>query len=289
MADTAENKETKPNNSAQNHWRLHEPQIRPAIEYTGEATLHFWKDIINILAIIGEIAEAVWFAIRNPRKIRWRETLYYMDVCGADALPISCMICYLMGLILGFQASLQMHKFGTDLYVADLVGLSIVKELGPMMVAMICTGRAGSAFAAEISTMKVSEEIDAMVTMGFKPSRFLIIPKLLALVIVMPVLTIFGNVVGLIGGMTVGVCSLGLPVVTYFNRTVIVITPRCFSEGLIKAAVFAVLIAAVGCLRGLEAKNDTHGVGSAATSAVVSGIFLVIIADTLMTYLFSRL
>jgi phospholipid/cholesterol/gamma-HCH transport system permease protein len=182
-----------------------------------------------------------------------------------------------------------MHKFGTDLYVADMVGLSIVKELGPLMVAMICTGRAGSAFAAEISTMKVSEEIDAMVTMGFKPSRFLIIPKLLALVLVMPVLTIFGNVVGIIGGMTVGVFSLGLPVITYFNRTVLIITPRCFTEGLIKSAVFAILIAAVGCLRGLEAKNDTHGVGSAATSAVVSGIFLVIVADTLLTFLFSRI
>jgi len=284
----AEDKDTRIETEDQKQLRLHEPQIRPAIEYTGEASLKFWKDIINILAIIGEIAEASWFAVRNPRRIRWRETLFYMDICGADALPISCMICYLMGLILGFQASLQMHKFGTDLYVADMVGLSIVKELGPLMVAMICTGRAGSAFAAEISTMKVSEEIDAMVTMGFNPSRFLIIPKLLALVLVMPVLTVFGNVLGIIGGMTVGVFSLGLPVVTYFNRTVLVITPRCFSEGLIKSAVFAILIAAVGCLRGLEAKNDTHGVGSAATSAVVSGIFLVIIADTLMTYLFSR-
>ncbi|HCE46266.1 MAG TPA: ABC transporter permease [Lentisphaeria bacterium] len=284
----AEEKDRIIETEVQKQFRLHEPQIRPAIEYTGEASLKFWKDIINILAIIGEIAEASWFAIRNPRRIRWRETLFYMDICGADALPISCMICYLMGLILGFQASLQMHKFGTDLYVADMVGLSIVKELGPLMVAMICTGRAGSAFAAEISTMKVSEEIDAMVTMGFNPSRFLIIPKLLALILVMPVLTVFGNVLGIIGGMTVGVFSLGLPVITYFNRTVLVITPRTFSEGLIKSAVFAVLIAAVGCLRGLEAKNDTHGVGSAATSAVVSGIFLVIIADTLMTYLFSR-
>jgi phospholipid/cholesterol/gamma-HCH transport system permease protein len=256
--------------------------------YLGEVLIRLWRDTFNILAIIGEIAEAVWAAIKNPRKVRWRETLYYMDVCGADALPISCMICYLMGLILGFQSSLQMQKFGTDLYVADLVGLSIVKELGPMMVAMICAGRAGSAFAAEISNMKVSEEIDALVTMGFKPSRFLIIPKLIALVLVMPVLTIFGNVVGIIGGMTVGVFSLGLPMITYFNRTVLIVTPRFFMEGILKSAVFAILIAAVGCLRGLEAKNDTHGVGAAATSAVVSGIFLIIVADTLMTYLFSR-
>ncbi|OGV39724.1 MAG: hypothetical protein A2X48_09725 [Lentisphaerae bacterium GWF2_49_21] len=284
----SENKDKVGENGASGKFELHEPQIRPAVEYVGETSIHLWKDSINILAIIGEIAEAVWYAMKNPRKVRWRETLYYMDVCGADALPISCMICFLMGLILGFQASLQMHKFGTDLYVADLVGLSVVKELGPMMVAMICAGRAGSAFAAEISTMKVSEEIDAMVTMGFQPSRFLIIPKLLALVMVMPVLTIFGNVVGIIGGMTVGVYSLGIPIITYFNRTALIVTPRFFTEGLIKSAVFAVLIAAVGCLRGFEAKNDTHGVGAAATSAVVSGIFLVIIADTLMTYLFSR-
>ncbi|MFA6291404.1 MAG: ABC transporter permease [Victivallales bacterium] len=269
--------------------KLHEPRIRSGIGYFGEAAFQFWKDAINILAIIGEIAEAVYYAVKNPRKIRWRETLYYMDVCGADALPISCLICFLMGLILGFQGAIQMHKFGTDLYVADLVGLSIVKELGPLMVAMICTGRAGSAFAAEISTMKVSEEIDAMITMGFIPSRFLIIPKLLALVLVMPILTVFGNVMGILGGMTVGVFSLGLPAISYFNRTVLVVTPRFFTEGLVKSAVFAVLIAAVGCLRGMEASNDTHGVGRAATSAVVSGIFLVIVADTLMTYLFSKL
>ncbi len=284
----AENNDSASEKGVAGKPRLHEPQIRPTILYVGEVSIRLCKDIFDILAMIGEIAEAVWFALKNPRKIRWRETLYYMDVCGADALPISCMICYLMGLILGFQAALQMQKFGTDLYVADLVGLSIVKELGPMMVAMICTGRAGSAFAAEISTMKVSEEIDAMITMGFNPSRFLIIPKLLALVIVMPVLTVFGNVVGIIGGMTVGVFSLGLPVITYFNRTVLIVTPRFFMEGIIKSAVFAVLIAAVGCLRGFEAKNDTHGVGAAATSAVVSGIFLIIIADTLLTYLFSR-
>lgn len=268
---------------------LHQDQRRLAVVFAGETALSFWNDCINFLAMTGEIASSLAYAIRHPTKIRWKETSYYMDVCGTDAVPIVILICFLMGLILGFQGAIQMHKFGTDIFVADLVGLSIVKELGPLMVAMICTGRAGSAFAAELGTMKVGDEIDAMITMGFVPSRFLLVPKIIALVAVMPILTIFGDILGIMGGMFVGKIQLELPIIAYYNRTIIAIKPEYLIEGILKSIVFAFLIAGVGCLRGLEAKNDTQGVGRATTSAVVSGIFLVIVADTLLTILFSYL
>ncbi len=269
-------------------------QVRPSdfrrgVEYVGDFSLRFANDTVSLLAFIGELAFALWHSFRNPRKVRWKETIYYMDICGSDAVPIVLLICFLMGLILGFQGAMQMHKFGTDIFVADLVGLSIVKELGPLMVATICTGRAGSAFAAELGTMKVTEEIDAMVTMGFVPTRFLIVPKLLALVAVMPVLTVYGDIVGILGGMFVGHVQLDIPIIAYYNRTLVAILPQYFIEGILKSVVFAFLVAGIGCFRGLQASNDTQGVGRATTSAVVSGIFLVVLSDTALTYIFSRL
>ena len=246
-----------------------------------------WRDCLDILSFTGELVAATAYAVRHPRRIRWRETLYYLDMCGSDAVPIVILICLLMGLILGFQGSVQLHKFGTDIYLADLVGLSIVKELGPLMVAMITIGRAGSAFAAEIGTMKVSEEIDAMVTMGFVPSRFLIMPKLIAMVIAGPILTVFGNIAGVIGGFIVGNLQLGIPIVAYYNRTVVALTPMSLTPGFVKSIVFAFIIAAVGCMRGFDAKSDAQGVGRAATSAVVTSILLVVIADAVLTVLFS--
>jgi phospholipid/cholesterol/gamma-HCH transport system permease protein len=180
-----------------------------------------------------------------------------------------------------------MRKLGGDVFMPDLVAMAICMELGPLMVAMICTGRAGSAFAAEIGTMKVSEEVDALVTMGLEPTRFLIIPKVLALVVAMPLLTIIGDVMGILGGMTVGQLVLNMSPTAYLSRTVQALSFDAVFEGLLKSVVFAVLIAGVGCMRGLQAKNSAQSVGRSTTSAVVSGIFLVIIADTLLTIIFS--
>ena len=264
--------------------RQRAPQL---IEHVGEASIRIGRDCVNMLSFVGELSAGIMEAVKHPRKIRWKETLYYMDMCGSDALPIVMLICFLMGLILGFQAAVQMHKFGTDIFVADLVGLSIIKELGPLMVAMIATGRAGSAFAAEIGTMKVSEEIDAMETMGFVPCRFLIMPKVIAMLLAIPILTIFGDIAGIFGGFVVGSLKLEIPAIAYYNRTVVALTSANFLFGLIKSFVFAFLIAGVGCMRGFEARTDAQGVGRAATSAVVSAIFLVVVADALLTILFS--
>lgn len=253
----------------------------------GSASYKIAKDLISIVNFVGDMTIALTQALCHPRKVRWRETFYYMDMCGSDALPIVTLICYLMGLILGFQAAAQLQKFGSEMLVADLVGCSIIKELGPLMVAMIATGRAGSSFAAEIGTMKVNEEIDAMVTMGFTPHRFISVPKIIAMVVVMPLLTIFGDIIGVLGGMTVGFFWLDIPLVSYYQRTVNAITPMFFFEGIFKSAVFALLIAGIGCMRGIESSNDAQGVGRAATSAVVSGIFLIVVADAICTLFFT--
>ena len=265
----------------------HHHTMTERIERLGSIGDEVGRQIYSLIGHTGDFAYEIFRAIRHPAKIRWRETLYYMDVCGADALPIVSIICFLMGLILGFQGALQLHKIGTDIYLADGVGLSIVKELGPLMVAMIATGRAGSAFAAEIGTMKVGDEISAMTTFGFVPSRFLFVPKLIAMVVVMPLLTVFGDFIGIAGGMVVGRFDLGIPITPYVNRTLFALQNIHFAESLTKSVVFAVLITMVGCVKGFEADGDAQGVGRAATSAVVTSIFLIVVADTLLTYIFS--
>lgn len=258
-------------------------------EVVGRKTVGMGVEIRNVIEFAGEICRSLALALLHPSRVRWRDVFIYMDRCGTGGLPIVLLICFLMGLILGFQAALQLQAFGADIYVANLVGLSVCRELGPLMVAVIATGRAGSAFAAEIGTMKVSEEVDALRTMGLEPSRFLVVPKVLALIAVMPLLTIFGDIAGLIGGFIVGTVQLDIPLVTYWNQSVSVLVPWDIFQGLIKSMVFAVFIAAVGCLRGLETRGGAQGVGGATTSAVVSGIFCIIVSDAAMTMIFARL
>ena len=180
-----------------------------------------------------------------------------------------------------------MRKFGTELFVADLVGFSILKELGPLMVAMIATGRAGSAFAAEIGTMKVNEEIAALTTMGVSPVRFLVVPKLFAMLIALPLLTVFGDAAGLLGGLFIGSSWLDLPVQAYWSRTMDVLSPMNLVLGLVKSCVFAVLVTFAGCWRGFESEPDAQGVGRSATDAVVMSILLIVVGDMLLTMFFA--
>lgn len=250
----------------------------------GEGAFYFFSDLKKLIGFTGDTFIALFYLIRNPRKISFREILFYMDKSGADAVPIVLLICFLMGLILAFQGIQQMGRFGLEIYVADLVALSLVRELGPLMVGMICIGRAGSAYAAELGTMKVAEEIDAMNTMGLKPPRFLVIPKITALMIVMPMLVILGDISGIIGGVFIGTTMSTASLIQYTNRTLASLEPTNILETLIKGLAFAFIIAAVGCFRGFEASNDAKGVGEATTSSVVSGIFLIVIMDFFITF-----
>ena len=264
-------------------------RIEDRIEEVGSFAKNIMDDLIRMVIFTGELAQIIRESIFHPRRLRRRETLYYMDMCGTDAVPIVVMICLLMGIILGFQGAMQLQKYGGDVFIADFVSLVIIKEMGPLMVAMICTGRAGSSFAAEIGTMKVGEEIDALRTMGLNPVRFLVMPKLLAMLLVMPLLTVFGDIVGIFGGMVIGVLKLNLPVVVYFNRATAAVTPLAFSLGLFKSFVFAFIITVIGCRRGFSAGNDAMGVGRAATSTVVSSIFWIVIADFVLTCFYSMI
>lgn len=261
--------------------------MKAKITDLGKQTADNISGLKQAVEFLGEILYESLNAILNPRKVKWRDSLHYMDMCGREAVPIMALICFLMGLILGFQSAIQLKQFGTDIYVANLVGLSIVKELGPLMVAMIATGRAGSAFAAELGTMKVNEEIDALTTMGFVPSRILIMPKLIAMVFVMPLLTIIGDLAGVIGGLVVGMTNLKLPFAAYLNQTIKAIHYTDVMEGLLKSLVFAVLITLIGCYKGMNCSNDAQGVGRAATVTVVMGIFLIVVSDTIMTIAFT--
>ena len=253
----------------------------------GNFGVKFAKDCVAILSFIGDLAVSFFYAIRHPRKVRWRETFYYMDSCGSDALPIVATVGFLMGLVLALQGAIQLTKFGAKSMVIDLVALAMVKELGPLMTAVVATGRAGSSFAAEIGTMKVTEEVDAMTTLGFDPYRFLVVPKTIALIVVLPMLTLLADIAGIIGGMFITYFQLKISIPESFYKTLELITLSDFSQGLIKSLVFAVLIASVGCLRGFQTKNDAQSVGRSTTSAVVTGIFLIAVADSIISILFT--
>jgi len=250
------------------------------LEYAGEATFYILRGFRHIMTFLGELLVAMFHAIRNPRVVRWDAVLVNMKSVGVDGLPIVGLISLLVGVVMAFMSALQLKQFGADIYVASLVGLAIVKELGPMMTAIIVAGRSGSAFAAEIGTMMVNLEVDALVTMGFNPVRFLAFPKVLAAMFVVPLLTMYSFVFGIGGGMLVGVLGLDLTVFTYVQQTLKAISTFDVVSSLFKSLVFAILIAGIGCQRGFQAKGGAEAVGSMATSAVVSAIFLVIVADS---------
>ena len=242
-------------------------------------------ELYQFLDFLGNTVIALVEALRHPFKIRWRETFYYLEQCGVKSLPIVLIICFLLGTILAFQGALQLAQFGTQIFIVDLVGWSVLMELGPVMVAIIATGRAGSAFAAEIGTMIVDEEVNALNTMGISVARFLVIPKLIALSVAMPLLTCFGNIAALFGGLCIGVTVGDVPMAAYVTRTFNVLTPDAFLFGVGKSLIFAVIIALVGCFRGLQSTMDAQGVGRSATNAVVTSIFAVVISDAIITVL----
>ncbi len=250
------------------------------LEQVGEASLRMLEDLRQILTFLGDLLTALFAALLHPRSVRWDDVLFYMKRAGVNGLPIVGLIALLLGLIIAFMSSLQLKQFGANIYVASLLAVAMVEELGPIMTAILVAGRSGSAFAAEIGTMKVNEEVDALITMGFDPVRFLAVPKVLATMIVMPVLTIYAMVFGLFGGLIIGVLGLDLTVYSYVQETQKSIELFSLVSSLIKSVVFAMLVAGIGCLRGFQVKGGAEAVGAATTSAVVAGIFLIIVTDS---------
>ena len=245
----------------------------------GEAVFGQAADLNFIFSFIGSVCLSLIHACLHPRSLRLDDILSSMKKVGVDALPIVGLISFLLGLIMAFMSSVQLQQFGANIYVASLVSLAMVRELGPIMTAIIVAGRSGSAFAAEIGTMKISDEIDALFTMGFDPTRFLVVPKILASVITVPILTLFSDLFAIIGGLVVGVFMLDLTTNAYMTQTLKTLSLFDVFWGFLKAAVFALLIAGIGCLRGFQVRGGAAEVGQATTSAVVSSIFLIILAD----------
>ncbi len=247
----------------------------------GENVLAQAAELGNVFSFIGAVCLAFAHVCRHPGALRKDDTFSSMEKVGADALPVVALISFLLGLIMAFMSSVQLQQFGANIYVASLVSLAMVRELGPIMTAIIVAGRSGSAFAAEIGTMKISDEVDALFTMGFDPTRFLVIPKMVAAIITVPLLTLFSNLFAILGGLVVGVFMLDLTTNAYMAQTLKTLTLFDVFWGFFKAAVFALLITGIGCLRGFQVKGGAAGVGRATTSAVVSSIFFIILVDAL--------
>jgi len=256
------------------------------VEQVGQASLELWRDFVELVTFLGDFLIALSRALRRPRLVRWQETFFYMEQVGVNGLPIVGLISFLLGLIIAFMSSLQLKTFGADAYVAALVSVAMVRELGPIMTAILVAGRSGSSFAAEIGTMRVNEEVDALEVMGFDPTDFLAIPKMLAALAVVPVLTIYSCVAGILGGMVVGIWGLGLTPYTYLHHTIDSLSAYGITTALIKSLAFALIIAGIGCQRGFVVRGGAQAVGSATTSAVVTAMFLIIVADSAFAVLF---
>ena len=253
---------------------------RPAVEEIGVAAYGIWRDIRVQIEFIGEMSAALAHAVRRPASVRWKDVWLICEHVGADALPIVALISFLLGMILAFQSAVPMKRFGAEIFVADLIGLSMLRELGPLMTAILLAGRSGAAVAAEIGTMRVTQEVDALTTMGLSPVRFLVTPRIKAAVLMTPLLTLFSDLVGLLGG-ALTMQSFSIPLVTFLKEVDSAVNLPDFLAGFVKSFVFAILVAGIGCLRGLQTKAGASAVGDAATRAVVSGIILLVVVDGL--------
>jgi phospholipid/cholesterol/gamma-HCH transport system permease protein len=251
----------------------------------GRAALIVGRDLRLQIAFIGETSSALWFAITHPHRVRWKDVWYICEQVGVNALPIVALISFLLGIILAFQSAVPMRQFGAEIFVADLVGLSILRELGPLMTAILLAGRSGAAFAAEIGTMKVNEELNALTTMGLDPVRFLVVPRIIAALLMTPLLVIFSDLIGILGG-ALTMISFNIPISAFLHEVDSLVDVKDLLAGLAKAPVFAILIAGIGCLRGLQTQTGASAVGISATRAVVSAIILLVVVDGIYAFVY---
>jgi phospholipid/cholesterol/gamma-HCH transport system permease protein len=251
---------------------------RPAIEEIGRTTATLLRDMRTQVEFLGQATSALFAAIRHPSTVRWRDVWVICERVGADALFIVALMSFLLGLILAFQSAVPMKRFGAEIFVADLIGIGMVRELGTLITAILLAGRSGAAFAAEIGTMRVNQEIDALTTMGLDPVRFLVTTRVIAAVLMTPLLALFAMLVGMLGGAFT-MLSFGIPFVTFVKEVEGIVTFQDFLAGWIKSFVFALAIAGIGCLRGLQTAAGASAVGDSATRAVVSGLVLIVLID----------
>ena len=258
----------------------------PFLERLGNTAIGYGTSLGEMLRFLGEMTLTFGRLFRMKARFRAIDLLLLIQQCGAQALPIVSLISFLVGVILAFVGAIQLKQFGAQIYVADLVGIAMIREMGAMMTGIIMAGRTGAAFAAQLGTMKVTQEIDAFTTMGFSPLEFLVLPRVVALVLMMPLLCLYSDFVGVLGGAAVGLGMLDLSWTTYFRETANAIRLTDVFGGVFKSSVYGVLIALSGCLRGIQCGNSSSAVGDAATSAVVTGIVAIVVACGIFAVVF---
>jgi phospholipid/cholesterol/gamma-HCH transport system permease protein len=255
----------------------------------GEGTLTFVAEARGIVAFLGLVSLTLLRVARDPRRLRFTALAAQLQRTGLAAMPIVGLISFLIGVVLAYQGVEQLRLFGAQIYVVDLVGLSVLREVGILLTAIIVAGRSGSAFTAQIGTMQVREEVDAMRTIGLDPIEVLVLPRLVALVVALPLLGFFADVMGLVGAALVSYVAAGIPIGQFFERLPVAVSMGSFWVGIVKAPVFAALIALVGCYQGFRVSGSAEAVGSQTTVSVVHSIFLVIVVDALFSILFTSL
>lgn len=266
------------------------PQQNPAVlERLGRRLCAAFAQTRALLGFVGESAMAMVSWLAHPARIRWRPIVFNLRSGGFDALPIVGVLSFLLGIVVAYQGADQLRQYGANIFVADLVGLSMLREFAPLMTAIIIAGRSGSAYAAQIGTMAVTQEIDAMRTLGIAPMEMLVLPKFLALVIALPLLTVFADLLGVWGGMLMARAQLGVGFAEFLERFSKAVSVTSYLVGIGKAPVFAAIIVLVGCFQGFCTRGGADSVGRHTTKAVVQSIFLVIVADALFSVAFSVL
>lgn len=255
----------------------------------GAAAIHVWRLLRSQVAFVGAVALELLALARKPRLFRFKETVSQFETVCLDAIPIAALVTFLIGVVIAYLLGLQAQRYGANIFVVDGVGLAVCRELSPLLVAVIVAGRSGAAFTAQIGTMKVQEEIDAISTLGLSPIQVLVIPRLAAIAVALPLLVFVGDLAGILGGVLVGTLQLGISAVTFIDRLHNVLPLSAPVVGLVKAPVFAAFIAMIACRMGLLVSRDARSVGVNTTSTVVQSIVWVIVLDAVFAVVFERL
>jgi phospholipid/cholesterol/gamma-HCH transport system permease protein len=265
----------------------HEASHSSFIEELGHEAISYAQALDDFLRFLGEVAIAFVKLPFGKARFRRTDLMIVIQDCGASAFGIVTLVTFLVGVILAFEGAVQLQQFGASIFVADLVGIAMSRDMGAMMAAIIMAGRTGAAFAAQLGSMKVTQEIDALTTMGISPLEFLVLPRVLALVLMMPLLCIYSDCLGVAGGAFVSATMLHIPLGTYLRETQAAVTLTDIFGGVFKAAVYGIIIAVAGCLRGFQCGNSSSAVGDAATQAVVTGVVYVIVACGIFAFIFN--
>jgi len=255
----------------------------------GRASCHAYNSIKEYLTFIGELTFTLLYALRYPSSFRMKELLRGIQEHAIKALPIVLLTSMLIGLVVAYQSALQIKKYGADIFVVDMLIISVTRELAPLITAIVVAGRSGSAYTAEIGVMKITEEIDAMRTMGFDPYRFIVLPNILALMIALPMIIFLADIMGIVGGMLAARMELSITPVEFINRIEEIFNINHMYVGLIKGPFFALIIASIGSMRGMAVENSTDSIGINTKASVVSAIFMVIICDAIFSIIFLEL